>query len=305
MHPVKLMLFVFVAFVSWIDASQAQSPRQQLRPMVEQLQKTPTDNALRERIIKLGVVIKPAPAIPEEADLAFLKGNAFQKEAKDALGYELAISAYRDALRHAPWWADAYYNLSVAQESVGKLDEAVASMKFYLFAALPGADTVAARTRISALEVKKDSAKTRSFEGYWRYEAFQDFDSKQWINKNPIADNTNTLVWSIRKDRGGSYIVNSPQYDDDPYYQSVVATEQTIEWWAPSLDPTEDCSSSSCGVKMKCRRTDEQGMECLFQGIGFKDDQGSTFSSMMRLRRFDRCVQIGGEKEGRLALRCE
>ncbi len=35
--------------------------------MVEQLQKTPADNALREKIIKLAAEIKPAPAVPEEA----------------------------------------------------------------------------------------------------------------------------------------------------------------------------------------------------------------------------------------------
>jgi hypothetical protein len=36
----------------------AQSPREQLQQMVEQLQKTPSDNALRERTIKLGAEIK-------------------------------------------------------------------------------------------------------------------------------------------------------------------------------------------------------------------------------------------------------
>jgi tetratricopeptide (TPR) repeat protein len=301
----KLILFILVALVSWIGTSQAQSPRQQLRQMVEELQKTPTDDAMRERIINLAVKIKPAPAIPKEADLAFVNGNAFLKEAKNATGYELAISAYWDALRHAPWWADAYYNLSVAQESVGKFEEAVASMKFYQFAVLPGTDSGASRSRITALEAKRNMTKTRSFEGYWRQEEFKDFDSKQWINKDILPDSTNTIVWSIRKGSGGSYIVNTPQADV-PDYESVVATEQTIEWWNPSGDPKEDCESSSCGVKMNCRRTDAQGMECLFQGIGWKDIPGyRDISSLMRLRRFDRCVRIGGENEGNYALRCE
>lgn len=46
----------------------AQSPREHLQQMVEQLQKSPNDNTLRQRIIKLGADIKPAPAIGETAE---------------------------------------------------------------------------------------------------------------------------------------------------------------------------------------------------------------------------------------------
>ena len=45
----------------------AQSPREQLQQMVQQLQRNPNDNALRERIIKLAQEIKPSPVIPDEA----------------------------------------------------------------------------------------------------------------------------------------------------------------------------------------------------------------------------------------------
>ena len=45
----------------------AESQREQLSQMVEQLQKTPGDNALREKIIRLAQELKPAPALPEEA----------------------------------------------------------------------------------------------------------------------------------------------------------------------------------------------------------------------------------------------
>ncbi len=154
----KLIIFIFT-FLALATNAHAQSPREQLKQMVQQLQKTPTDNALREKIIKLAQGVKPRPAIPEEANRAFVKGNVFQKEAKDASGYDFAITAYREALRVAPWWGDAYFNLAVALEAAGKFDEAIASIKLYMIS-IPGASTEAreAQNRIYAIEAKSEMA---------------------------------------------------------------------------------------------------------------------------------------------------
>src|SRR5258705_10035814 len=152
----KLIIFGF-ALLALAASAYAQSPREQLKQMVEQLQATPGDNALRERIIKLAASIKPAPAIPEEANRAFVKGNVFQKDAKDASGYELAISAYRDALRAAPWWGDAYYNLAVALESARKFDEAIAPLKLFIASVQAGSvEARGAQKKIYALGAKKE-----------------------------------------------------------------------------------------------------------------------------------------------------
>ena len=65
------MTFSFVvlalAFPALAASPAAPPSRKQLSEMVERLQKAPDDTALREKIIKLAVVLKPAPAIPEEA----------------------------------------------------------------------------------------------------------------------------------------------------------------------------------------------------------------------------------------------
>lgn len=154
----KLILFVFTLFALAASA-HAQFPREQLNQMVEQLQKTPQDDALLEKIIKFAAEIKPAPAIPEEANRAFVKGNVFQKEAKDASGYALAITAYRDALRSAPWWGDAYFNLAIAQESAGKFDEAIVSVRNYMVSVSAGsAEAREAQNKIYALEAKGEIA---------------------------------------------------------------------------------------------------------------------------------------------------
>jgi tetratricopeptide (TPR) repeat protein len=153
----KLILFVFTLTLA--ASAYAQSPRVELQQMVEQLQKTPTDNALREKIIQLAQELKPAPAIPEEATRSFVKGNVFQKEAKDVSGYDLAISAYREALRVAPWWGDAYFNLSVALEAAGKFDEAITTTKHYMASVPAGsAEAREAQNRIYAIEAKSEMA---------------------------------------------------------------------------------------------------------------------------------------------------
>lgn len=148
-----------VALLGLATNAFAQSPRELLAQMVEQLQKSPTDNALREKIIRLAPEIKPAPAIPEDANRAFVRGNVFQKEAKDSSGYDVAISAYRDALRVAPWWGDAYYNLAVALESARRFDEATASIKLYMISLTTGsAEAREAQNHIYAIEAKSELA---------------------------------------------------------------------------------------------------------------------------------------------------
>lgn len=182
---VIILIFTFLAFAA---ITHAQSPREQLQQMVEQLQKAPNDNGLREKILKLSTTIKPPPTIPEEANRAFVKGNVFQKEAKDASGYELAIASYREALRIAPWWSDAYFNLAVALEAAGKFDEAIASIRSYMASVSAGsAETREAQNKIYALEAKGELAAKKaaitaqverqrpSVEGQWSINGILEF----------------------------------------------------------------------------------------------------------------------------------
>ncbi|OGS95757.1 MAG: hypothetical protein A3K04_11240 [Gallionellales bacterium RBG_16_56_9] len=55
----------FVLLALFATSTYAESPREQLRQMVEQLQNNPNDNALREKIIKQAQTIKPTPVVPE------------------------------------------------------------------------------------------------------------------------------------------------------------------------------------------------------------------------------------------------
>ena len=68
MKQIKWMLsFGLMVLALFATSAYAESPREQLNQMVQQLQQNPTDNALREKIIALAQTIKPAPTVPEEA----------------------------------------------------------------------------------------------------------------------------------------------------------------------------------------------------------------------------------------------
>lgn len=147
-HIVILALAIFVSMAS----AQAQSPREQLTQMVEQLQNTPTDNALRERVIKLAQTVKPGPAVTEEVQRRMARGEAAFESAKDSSGYDNALREFQAAANAAPWFANAYFNLATAQEKAGKAKEAMESFRFYLLAAPEGKDVAEVKKRIYKLE---------------------------------------------------------------------------------------------------------------------------------------------------------
>ena len=128
---------VVLLISSGLAAPSKRSPASQdtLKQYTDELKKNPDDNALREKIIKLALSIKPSPSIPEEAERSVVRGAAFFQKATDANGYKKAIAEFEAATNSAPWLAVAYYNLGVAQEKAGLYAEALQSLKFYLMAA--------------------------------------------------------------------------------------------------------------------------------------------------------------------------
>ena len=148
----KLIIFAF-AFLALTVSVHAQSPREELQQLVEQLQKAPNDNTLREKIIKLAPEVKPAPTISKEASRSFVMAGTFQQTAKSPEDFGMAINAYMAALALAPWWGDAYYNLSVSLESAGRYAEAKKALMHYLLG--KPADAEQAEDRLYALEARE------------------------------------------------------------------------------------------------------------------------------------------------------
>ena len=115
--------------------AQTPSPQATLAQSVADLQKTPTDTALREKIITLALEMKPAPAVPEEVKGFMASGSALFTAAKSPEDFKKAAAEFEKATLAAPWLAEAYYNLASAQEKAGFGAEAAESLRLYLLAA--------------------------------------------------------------------------------------------------------------------------------------------------------------------------
>ncbi|MFO7734555.1 MAG: ankyrin repeat domain-containing protein [Candidatus Aminicenantes bacterium] len=90
--------------------------------------------------------------IPEEARRHFDRGIAAVEMATTAADYESAIKEFKEAVRLAPDWPDAYYNLGLVQEKAGKLGEAVESYKSYLRVSPEADDAEAVKSLVNKLE---------------------------------------------------------------------------------------------------------------------------------------------------------
>ena len=141
-----------------VSISQAQSPQQTLNQYISDLQKNPNDYALREKIIKHVQTMKPAPAIPRDAERFMNRGAAAAKSAKDANDFKDAVVEFEKATLAAPWMANAYYNLGVAQDKAGMYSNAIRSLKLYLVAAPNAPDAKNVEKLIDEIEYRQEKA---------------------------------------------------------------------------------------------------------------------------------------------------
>ena len=149
-HVLAAMILMSLASAASVHA---QSPREQLGQMVEQLQKAPTDDALRERIIKLGAEIKPAPAIPDEAVRYTGRAIFVFKTAKTEADYLDAAREYERAVTSAPWVASYYAELCTIYENATKYAEAKRACDFALVGTTDPSQAMELKQRIAGLEI--------------------------------------------------------------------------------------------------------------------------------------------------------
>jgi len=124
---------------------------------LQEFRKNPND-AVREQIIKLALTVKPAPAIPEEANHHYIRAATFVKQAKGDADYELAVKEYRQALLIAPWWGSAYYNLAMVLRASGRFDEATANLKLCSLTSMNEKDTKEVQDALYTIEAEKELA---------------------------------------------------------------------------------------------------------------------------------------------------
>lgn len=189
---------LIATFCSLVIVAYAQSPREQLQQMVQQLQKTPTDNALREKIIKLGAEIKPAPTIPDEAIKHEGRAQATFANARSKAGFASAVKEYEQAVATAPWVVGYYYDLCTIYEKAGVFLEAQRNCQRALVGEQGTSERVALMRRIAGLDLLAEKTSDRNLRPNPSYSPpFQmEIDLAKW----PIGTRYFCGAWSRKDD---------------------------------------------------------------------------------------------------------
>ncbi len=164
MKPTSQIIIFILAILTSMVSAHAQSPREQLKVLVEQLQKTPTDNALREKIINLAASMKPAPAIPDEGIRFEGRGQYAFKAAKTDDDYLTAAQEYEKAVAAAPWVLGYYSDLCTIYDKAGKPVDAKRNCSFYLIGLSDPDRITDTKRRIAGLEFGIEKAASNKAE---------------------------------------------------------------------------------------------------------------------------------------------
>ena len=121
---------------------------QELKMAVTQLQQNPANRTLREHIIKLAQPMKLQ--VPGEARQHFDRGLSLSKKKDEQT--KIAAAEFRKAVRVAPWWGDAYYELGIVLEARGRHPAASRAFELYLVAAPDGVHNSVVREKLRTLE---------------------------------------------------------------------------------------------------------------------------------------------------------
>lgn len=148
------------AFLALATSAHALTPREQLSQMVQQLQKTPGDDALREKIIKLGMRIRPA--VPDAAEKYEGRAKFAFKNAKSTADYADAAREYEKAVQTAPWIPGYYSDLCTIYEKAGQYADAKRNCEVYVKTLVDRSQISETKQRIAGLEFGIEKVKQQA-----------------------------------------------------------------------------------------------------------------------------------------------
>jgi tetratricopeptide (TPR) repeat protein len=161
-NNVSKILSAIFFLVFCISIAQAQTPQATLAQYLADLQKSPDDYVLREKIIRHVQTMRPAPAVPDEARRFMNRGLAAAEGARTENDYKDAIQEFQKAVNSAPWLGSGYQNLAVVQDKAGQYAQALQNVKLYLLTNPPSADAEAAKTLMDKIEYRQEKAAKES-----------------------------------------------------------------------------------------------------------------------------------------------
>lgn len=112
---------------------------------------------IMKKAISIVRLLDPQPAIPEDAVRHATRAETFLKSATDINGTNKALDEFEAALRLAPWWADAWFNLGIAQKNASNPVSAIESLQMFLLAAPNDPAAPQVQREIYSLEVEAES----------------------------------------------------------------------------------------------------------------------------------------------------
>lgn len=160
MKPIRQIIILALTVLTLATGANAQSPSEQLAQLVTQLQTTPSDNVLRERIIKLAATMKPVPVVPDDGIRFEGRGQYAFKAAKSEADYLAAAQEYEKAVAAAPWVLGYYSDLCTIYDKAGKPADAKRNCSFYLIGLTDPDRITDTKRRIAGLEFGIEKAAT-------------------------------------------------------------------------------------------------------------------------------------------------
>lgn len=157
-----IVLITFVVILTLMTIVPAQTQQENLNQYISDLQSNPNDHALKEKIIKHVQLMRPAPAIPEDARKYMVRGKTAFKSAKEVKDFAEAAEEFKKALLAAPWLAEGYYNLGIVQDKAGQYAAAIESLKLYVLASPNAEDTEKVKELIYEIEYRQEKAAKES-----------------------------------------------------------------------------------------------------------------------------------------------
>jgi tetratricopeptide (TPR) repeat protein len=202
--------------VQLLRQALSNDPRANFTEYLREFQKNPYDEARREKVVNAAAALPSLPAIPEEARQLFLQATALIKQ--NITPNELAkpIELLNHALVIAPWWGNAYYNLSRALELSGQCDEAVKQLNYYLELKPSEADATEARAHISVIQAEKEAAaqKKQENEGVLAVKYVSGGITRLRYHEEPTW-------WTPSSGRGVGALYVYAVPEEDPFYVNV------------------------------------------------------------------------------------
>lgn len=153
---------IFVTIFALMSTVQAQSPQELLTQYISDLQKNPSDYALREKIIRYVQTMEPKPTVSEEARKYFDRGMAAAEDAKNEKDYKDAADEFQKAVNIAPWLGAGYRGLAVTQDKCGQYSAALQNLKFFLLTNPSAEDAEKAKTLRNKIEYRMEKAAKES-----------------------------------------------------------------------------------------------------------------------------------------------